>query len=171
MRCSLSFCPYYASCINAGTIVDTLELDRKIYKMKEEEYYTVEEAWECLKSNLYRAFNSGNVGIHLIKAQTALGKTTAYIQLIKENPGVRFLIALPTNILKEQVAKDIIYSGLHKEDVFVTASVQGNCFIPEEIQNEITETHGQGIHNQTRKILSQFYKEKRWSGDCIERRV
>lgn len=161
MRCSSSFCPYYDSCVNAGTIVDTLALDRKVYKIKEEKYYSLEESWEHLMKNIQTAFTYPGTGIHLIKAQTALGKTTAYIQLIKENPGEKFLIALPTNILKKQVKKDLICAGISEEDVFMTESVQGNCFIPDEIQDEITNAHKQGFHNRTKKILSSFYKEKK----------
>ncbi len=158
-RCSGSFCPYYDSCENAGTIVNTLALDRKVYKTEEERYYTLEEAQECLADNLRNAFESYDVGLHLIKAQTSLGKTTAYIRLIKENPKVKFLIALPTNILKEQVTKDLYYAGLLKEEIFMTASIQGNCFIPYDIRQEIANAHKRGIHNQTKKILSAHCKE------------
>lgn len=158
-RCSGSFCPCYDSCENAGTIVNTLALDRKVYKTEEERYYSLEEAQECLADNLCSAFECGGAGIHLIKAQTALGKTTAYIRLIKENPKVKFLIALPTNILKEQVTKDLYYAGLLKEEIFMTASIQGNCFIPYDIRQEIANAHKQGIHNQTKKILSAHCKE------------
>lgn len=158
-RCSGSFCPYYGSCENAGTIVNTLALDRKVYKTEEERYYSLEEAQECLADNLHNVFECGGAGIHLIKAQTALGKTTAYIRLIKENPEVKFLIALPTNILKEQVTKDLYYEGLSKEEVFMTASIQGNYFIPYDIRQEIANDHKRGIHNQTKKILSAHCKE------------
>lgn len=164
-RCSGSFCLYYDSCENAGTIVDTLALDRKVYRT-EERYYSCEEALECLVDNLQKAFVCHWAGVHLIKAQTALGKTTAYINLIRNNPGKKFLIALPTNILKEQVAEDLISYNLLKEDVFVTASVKGNCFIPDDIRRLIEDMHKCGIHDQTKKILKARYDEIKNSGLC-----
>lgn len=164
-RCSGSFCLYYDSCENAGTIVDTLALDRKVYRT-EERYYSCEEALECLVDNLQKAFVCHSVGVHLIKAQTALGKTTAYISLIRSNPEKKFLIALPTNILKEQVAEDLISYDLPKEDVFVTASVQRNCFIPDDIRGLIEDMHKCGIHDQTKKILKARYDEIKNSGLC-----
>lgn len=165
MRCAASFCPYYDTCMNAGTIIETLALDRKIHKTGEEKYYSLEEAQECLRENLKTAFESYGVGIHLIKAQTALGKTTAYIDLIRKNPGKKFLIALPTNILKEQVARDLIDMNLRKEDVFVTASVLGNCFIPDDIRDKIANAHKRGIHDQTKKILALYYQTIKDSGE------
>lgn len=156
-RCSESFCPYYDKCESAGTILETIASDRKIY-CEEEIYYSLEEATECLKNNLETAFERIGDGIHLIKAQTAIGKTTAYINLIASHPATRFIVALPTNSLKEQVYKDLI-TKIPKEEVFMTASIHGNLLIPNEIRNAVSEAHQQGLHNQTGKIISAFYEE------------
>ncbi len=164
MRCSSSFCPYYNFCVNAGTIADTLASNRKVYILEEEQYYSLGEAQKCLVENLQKAFACHGAGLHLIKAQTALGKTTAYINLIRSNPEKKFLITLPTNILKDQVAEDLISYDLSKEDVFVTASVQRNCFIPVDIQKKIAHMHECGIHNQTKKILKTYYDKIKDSG-------
>ena len=42
-RCSSDFCPYYDSCDNAGTIVDTLAMERRVY-VEEEIYHPESEA-------------------------------------------------------------------------------------------------------------------------------
>lgn len=80
-RCSCEFCPYFETCESEGTIIDTILMDRQV-ELKKESYVPIEEAEGCLKLNLHDAFCSTNTGLHLIKAQTGLGKTREYQKLI-----------------------------------------------------------------------------------------
>ena len=144
-RCSGDFCPYYGRCENAGTIVDTLAMDKKIYQEKKA-YVSIHEAEHCLRENLKSAFQSRQEGIHLITAQTGLGKTSAYIKLIMDNPDKKFLIALPTNKLKEEVYCKRLACML-EEERFMTVSIHGNVFFPPEIQVRISKAHACGIHD------------------------
>lgn len=157
-RCSDEFCPYFESCENMGTMVDTLAMDRRIYR-KPENYCCAEQAWENLMNNLKKALDCDKSGIHLIKAQTGLGKTTAYIQLIKENRGKNFLIALPTIKLREAVFQRMISAGIPKEELFMTKSVVGNIFFPKDVQEQVSVAHNQGLHNKTKKIVGDYYNE------------
>ena len=72
-RCSPEFCPYYGICEHEGTIVETLSMDRQVY-LRKETYVSIDEAEACLRENLERALQSMDTGIHLIRAQTGLGK-------------------------------------------------------------------------------------------------
>ena len=81
-RCSADVCPYFESCNQNGTIVDTISVDRRVYKTKNDIFYPLEDAVECLKASLEKAYQSKEIGVHLIKAQTSIGKTTQYIDLI-----------------------------------------------------------------------------------------
>ena len=154
-RCSSDFCPYYDSCDNAGTIVETLAMERRVY-VEEEIYHPESEATAQMERNLEEALSSSKEGLHLIKAQTALGKTTAYINLIMKHPEKNFLVAVPTNILKRQVFKDIeIRTG---EKVFMTASVS-DTLIPTEIREKVKEYHQNGLHNHTKQIVKEYLNE------------
>ena len=137
-RCSEESCPYYHQCIHENTMIDTLAMDRKVYQGKTD-YVSIDDAASKLKTDLANAFRSCEKGIHLIKAQTGLGKTTAYIDLVRENPKNRFLVALPTNMLKEEVGRKLCTSGVPAADVFITPSVNGNSFFPDKIQKKISE--------------------------------
>ena len=53
-----------------------IQVDKKIYQ-EEKEYVSIHEAECCLEENLESAFQSDQEGIHLITAQTGLGKTGA----------------------------------------------------------------------------------------------
>lgn len=165
--CKDTFCPYYGMCSQSGTIVDTLAMDRKVYYKGNKEHYSLEEASEYMYQNIQDAYESCQNGIHLIKAQTALGKTTQYIRLIKENPMQKFIVAVPTNMLKKEVAGRLS-TALSKEEVFMTLSVDGNYFIPEEIREKISDYHKRGIHNKTRKLVEDYYKEIK---DCPDKQA
>lgn len=167
-RCSPDFCPYCDICEHEGTIVDTLFMDRQVY-LRKEEYVPIEEAEECLRKNLHDAFHSTCVGIHLIKAQTGLGKTGEYVRMIADNPSDRFLVALPTNQLKEEVKKRLVNDGVPERDIFMTASVHGNAFIPLEIQEQISRMHNRGIHNMTKEIINDYYGKIR--ADPLKRKA
>ncbi len=157
-RCSEEFCPYYKECNHAGTIVETLAMDRKIYREKET-YFSLEEARKCLEENLEQAFLSSAFGMHLIRAQTAIGKTKAYIDLIIKYPEKKFIIALPTNRLKEEVAERMRRAGINEEDIFMTISTQGNPFFPNELQEDIAEAHSRGLHNKTKELVLEYYNK------------
>lgn len=167
-RCSPDFCPYFNICEHEGTIVDTLLMDRQVY-LRKETYVTVDEAEKCLRGNLQDAFCSTESGMHLIKAQTGLGKTREYVRLIADNQAERFLIALPTNQLKEEVKKRLVNNGVPERDIFMTASVHGNAFIPPEMQTQISEMHNRGIHNMTKEIINDYYEKIR--ADPLKRKA
>ena len=77
--------------------------------------------------------------------------------MVKKYKGIKFLIALPTNILKNQV-----WEELYREipgDVFVTPSIHGNALISEEIRNKISWFHKVGLHNKTKKVMKDYYEK------------
>ena len=156
-RCSQESCPCYHQCVHENTMIDTLAMDRKVFQGKTD-YVSVDAAVSKMKTDLADAFHSYENGIHLIKAQTGLGKTTAYVDLIMENPGNRFLIAVPTNILKREVGDKLRNSGIPADDIFITPSVN-DSFLPETIQKEISEAHKQGIHSVTKRLVKEYYKK------------
>lgn len=158
MRCSADICPYYETCVHYGTIVDTLSIDRKVYKVNKDEYIPLEEAVEELKDCLEKAYQSIGTGVHLIKAQTSIGKTTQYIDLIMKHPESRFLIALPTNILKKQVYEDLLRARIPEDNIFMSASVTDTPFFKDEWDN-IKEAHRRGLHNITTVVLKAVYEK------------
>ena len=50
-------------------------------------------------------------------------------------------------------------AGIPKDSLYVTPSVAGNGFIPVKIQEEISQSHQQGIHNITKRVIKEYYKE------------
>ena len=101
-----NFCPHQDSCQHTKNILTTVR--PKLGAMQRVSGYeeifceNVDEAHEDLRQKLIEAIHSTDTMWHVIKAQTALGKTEAYLNLAKELD-LKFLIVVPTNILKRDV--------------------------------------------------------------------
>lgn len=158
--CSEEVCPYYGDCENMGNIVNTLAEDRKVYR-KEEKLYSIQEAREKLRENMDKAYHASGNGMHLIMAQAGAGKTTLYIRLIKDHPDGRFIVAVPTTRLKEEVYIRLLREGIPVKEIFMTKNIRGNGLIPEEIQESVSQAHARGEHELPKKIIQEYYEEIR----------
>ena len=92
-----------------------------------EEFHPIEEVQDDTYEAISRAFRAEDTKVHVIKSQTGAGKSHSYLQLMAENPEVRFLIAVPTNRLKDEICRKADRMGI---DVRKTPSL-------EEIKDEI----------------------------------
>lgn len=100
------FCPYYKECIHGKNILSTVHPQRGIMEKisgYHEEFYPLEEVQEDTYHAICDAYHASGNGIWIIKSMTSVGKTTSYLKLMQENPGDRFLIAAPTNLLKDEI--------------------------------------------------------------------
>ena len=99
------YCPYKDECSHGNNILSTAKpkgnsMERlPNYK---EEFYPIETAQEDVRQKLQQAIEAGDKKWHIIKAQTGIGKTEAYLELMKIT-GLKFLIVVPTNKLKRDV--------------------------------------------------------------------
>ena len=152
-------CIYADTCKNRGTMLATVRAaeDRKIEENGDKkEYISLEEASVLLEENIREAVEDPMNGLYLIKAQTAIGKTRAYCRLIASQQGSRrFIVACPTNKLKEEVA-----DRLRKEGVeCVVAPSVDDWYFPAEIGKQIKEYYEAGIDPKTRRLLERYMKE------------
>ena len=158
MMCSEAVCPYYAKCtqFRSTSIYSKILHDTRINKLHEEEYVSLEEAQALLYENIESAYKCGGKGIHLIRAQTAMGKTSSCIEFIEEHPNIRVLYCCPLNHLKIEVANDMRRKGI---DAVASPSVRKNSIIPEDIQKQYFELHQLGKHSEAKSLISDFVKE------------
>lgn len=166
-RCSEDICPYYQSCNNGKykNILDVLRRDREITFDNSVCFGTLEEAENNLYNNLITAMKYPDCwgeSIHLIKAQTGLGKTTAIINYIISHPAEKFIIASPINYTKEEIAEKLKAKGVN---IFVTPSYRDNAAIPQNIQDEISKYLELGLHKEASSVLKQYYKDIKGSHD------
>lgn len=132
--CCDNFCQYTDVCNHATNPVLTCKTNRNsVVKLKPIRRYSIEESFNDLTEHLSEVLNQPYDGISIINAQTALGKTKAYTDYIK-NSNKRFIIAVPTNNLKDEVYERLKNSG-------VTGLIKTESFqVIERMDNHIGET-------------------------------
>ncbi|MBR2895026.1 MAG: DEAD/DEAH box helicase family protein [Oscillospiraceae bacterium] len=100
-----SFCSYCNECVHGTNILATLKVKHhEMVPIKDTigQLVPLEEVSEDFIRQLKKAIQSNDLKWHIIRAQTALGKTETYIRLLK-NSDKRILIVVPTNKLKQEV--------------------------------------------------------------------
>lgn len=157
-------CKYSDICRDKGTLLSILcdNTDHRVLVTKERQYISMKEGEKKLRENIEKAVRSSSSGLHLIRAQTALGKTEAYCKTICENKGKRFIIALPVTRLKEEV-----YGRLKKMGVqaMMTASIDDEGF-PREVARQIRFCYDMGVSG-TAQIIKDYLREHKGE-DTVE---
>ena len=153
-----NFCPYKDVCKHSANMINTVKTQQhSVTKFKDKKYFSIDEAFSDLKIKLNNAIESNENKITVIKAQTALGKTHCYVNLVK-NSDKLFVIAVPTNILKDEVYERLISEGVN--GAVKTYSIQE----VEEMQNEIgcyvKKLNSLGAHKDVVEYLKKIAKEE-----------
>lgn len=65
-----------------------------------------------MKNKFLQAVESGNKGVHIIKAQTGIGKTNLYLDFLLHEKNRKFLIAVSTHKLKMEVYNKAVSKGI-----------------------------------------------------------
>lgn len=139
-----NFCPYADECNHAANMINTAKtVKNTIVKLREKKYYTVEEAYDDMKEKLEAAINSSVNRINIIKAQTAIGKTHCYVNMIK-NSKKKFIVAVSTNILKDEVYDRLRSEGI--PGVVKTYSIQEVESMQTDIGKKVKELNSLGAH-------------------------
>lgn len=109
--CSEIDCPYKGQCGGKSLYQRLASRIRRV--RAEEGYMSMDEATEMLDTALRYALSQDIRGIYLIRAQTAIGKTTAYCRMARDWKGKKpLMIAVPTMDLQRQVEDDLRRCGV-----------------------------------------------------------
>lgn len=106
-------CPYAEKCNHSINMISTAKPCRHDVKLTEpKEYCTIEEAEESLAENFHSALNDRiSNKIKLVIAQTGLGKTRMYLDMLM-NASEKFMIVVPTHNLKDEIYNRAVNMGI-----------------------------------------------------------
>lgn len=105
-------CKYSNVCCHCSNMLETANPKLNEIKVtKLPEYVNILEAEKDLKDKFSQAVKSDEKGIHIIKAQTGLGKTKTYIDYLK-SADMPCVIAVPTHELKEEIYQRAVRNGI-----------------------------------------------------------
>lgn len=125
-----------------------------ILQTVKKEYVTIEKAEYDLKEKFMQAVYSENPGVHIIKAQTGIGKTNLYLAYLLHNKNRKFLIAVPTHKLKAEVYNKAISKGINN----VAYTPEMPVFMP-KIQEKIKHIYDIGAGKYALEIMRKMCSE------------
>lgn len=111
IECNAGGCPYKSIC-QTKSLYSKL-LGQVISLKTEKTYVSIREAENEFKQYLDEAVDEKKKMICLIKAQTSLGKTQAYCNLVANKTDRVYMIAVPTLKLQEEVARKLQNKGVN----------------------------------------------------------
>ena len=154
--CSIG-CPYAQQC-RCGSLYQKL-LEKVKHISDEPAYIPLEEAEKRLEQSLQNALCCTSDSIHLIKAQTALGKTTAYCRMAQRWRGAKpFMIAVPTIKLQNEVHGRLAACGVDAE---MTPGIEGflEGFGDPGLQAEVSTLYEKGFGYRVKRRIKEYIKE------------
>ena len=132
------YCPYSDTCPHGKNILSTAKI--KYHQMERIANYgnnlvDLDEAWHHFKKQFDRAITSEESGWHVIKCQTAMGKTEVVTKFLPATQ-LRVLVSVSTNRLKREVAERFKATGI---ELVVSPSLhelkdEMPCFVWDEIE-------------------------------------
>jgi hypothetical protein len=156
-----SFCPYRTICSHGTNILSTVKPRFPIrIAGYQEEYADIKDVEKELDQALENALTSKDCMIHAIKAQTAIGKSRAFIKRMGNS---NLLIAAPTNGLKRElddradedgIGNKIVSPSLHELDLH------------DKIQRKLNKLYSTGKHKSVVPYLKELIRKN--NIDCAD---
>ena len=151
-------CPYQEECTHGENMILTVERVRasQMVKLKgyNPPYSNLEDAGKDLRNKIYSAMKESFPGITIIKAQTGIGKTNAYLELLQSSQEP-YIIAAPTDNLKEEIYQKAKNMGLSIEKTQSITQFQKNSVL----WSKITRLYKQGAGKLVTPFLEYWNKK------------
>lgn len=145
-------CPYASECLHAKNMILTAKPGHStILQTMKKKYVSIDEAEIDLKEKFLQAVYSEHHGVHIIRAQTEIGKTNLYLDYLCQNAEKTFLIAVPTHKLKMEVYYKAIYKGIKN----ITYTPEMPDF-SSEIQEKIKHIYAIGAGKYALKMMNEL---------------
>lgn len=161
-------CIYCEECHHKENMVLTVSERSRIRRIGPELFYEpAEDVYQYIGSCLREAAEEEQSGIYIIPAQTAIGKTESYCELIRNDSGRKYMIAVPTNCLKQEIRNRLEARGVHAE---VTVSLD-EAELPEELEKRIRKLYDLGLGRKVAKELRLYIREHEDSQDALSIRT
>lgn len=145
-------CPYADKCNHAINICLTLKGRKGIVKLDpDEKYKSIDDCCSFMEEALINIVSYPRKGIHLIKGQTGLGKSTAYKKLMSR-VDTPMIIAVPTVKLKNEIAKNV-------GDIAIEALSLEDLCMPQCLSEEVKALYSRGLYKEARQEIVNYEKK------------
>lgn len=156
-------CLYEKDCLHAKNMILTAKPGKStILPVIKKEYVSIKEAEADLKEKFLEAVYSEYQGLHIIRAQTGIGKTNLYLNHMMEHPDEKFLIAVPTHKLKMEIYYKALKIGI--------ANISYTPELPHfsnDLNKKIEHIYHIGAGKYIGKFLEEYSKRTHRSSESI----
>lgn len=159
-RCD-SYCPYCTECVHGKNIISTVDVKRGTMEKVggfHEEFYSLEDVQDDTYNAIRRAYYAKDKQFQIIKSMTAAGKSSSYLKLMLENPEDRFLIAAPTNLLKDEICEKAHRMGINVEKTPSLEQIKAE--MPDSVRKRIERLYKAGQHQRVQQYIYEILKKK-----------
>lgn len=148
-------CPYASECLHGKNMILTAKPGYStILQTMKKKYVSIEEAEIDLKKKFLQAVYSENHGVHIIKAQTGIGKTNLYLDYLLHEKNKKFLIAVPTHKLKMEVYNKAISKEIN--NIAYTPEMPG---FSADTQEKINHIYAIGAGKYALKLMNDLCEQ------------
>ena len=151
-------CPYADECNHEKNMLLTVKgKDRMIRLDEKEEYIPFDEVYQHVCTCLEHAIKRSGDEMVILPAQTAIGKTEAYCNLIRDHPEQYFIVAVPTNRLKHEIYQRLKEKGVKAKK---TLSLYDREHV-KELKDKLDAYFQWGLERDVVKLLRNYIKENK----------
>lgn len=159
-RCD-RYCPYRKDCIHGKDILKTVHPKRGTMEKLSgynEQLHPLEDVQKDTYDAICNAYYAGNKQFQIVDAMTGAGKSHSYLKLMSKNPDDSFIVAAPTNLLKDELYHKAKRMGIN---VMKTPSLeQIKDKIPHKIWKHIQQFYKRGMHRQVHSYIHETLKKE-----------
>ena len=160
-QCCDSYCPYRGECGHGKNIIATAHVRRGTMKQiagHQETFHSMEDMQADTYDAVCKAYHADDKQFQIVRSMTAAGKSTSYLRIMRENPMDRFLIATPTNLLKDEIYEKACRM---KINVLKTPSLeQIKDEMPDEVWDHISRLYKGGQYRSVHPYIHKILKKK-----------
>lgn len=146
------FCSYRDQCHHAKDILSTSKPEKHTTKKLancDRQFYPVNEAAadfnQIFEKVLAAGISTMHKNIYVINAPTGIGKSTTVRNYLKKNPERKYLIAFPTNDLKNEAYENAVKQGI--KAVKSPSLLEDKDKLPTKVWNHIQGLYKTGKHH------------------------
>ena len=159
-QCCDSYCPYRGECRQGKNIIATAHVRRGTMEQTaghQETFHSMEDMQADTYDAVCRAYHADDKQFQIVRSMTAAGKSTSYLRIMRENPMDRFLIATPTNLLKDEIYEKARRMGIKVKRTPSLEQIKDE--MPDEVWEHISRLYECGrywsVHPYIQKILKK----------------
>ena len=167
-QCCSGFCPYCEKCEH-GTNILSSSCPKGVLMERipgySEEFCSIEELQDDTYETISKAFYARDDKVHVIRSQTGACKSYSYLRLMSENPEMRFIIATPTNLLKDETEDKAIRMNIDAKKTPSLEQIKGD--IPPRVWKHIQKLYKGGQHGMVHIYIQQVLEKEKVP--CLEK--